>query len=97
MKCQQKNIGYNTSGAFFPNKILFSPVCLSLVTITKPHLNHTYYRCTWAPVCAADREGILKQFFVEYICILLTMTSAVLKNCTSRCSRGRRGGDYSYI
>lgn len=73
-ECQQKNTGLYTSGAFFPNKILFPSVCFSLVTTIKPHLNHTYYRWTWTPVCAADKEGIIKQLFVEQMSILCSLS-----------------------
>lgn len=67
MKCQQKNMGYNTLAAFFPDsRILFSPPSLSLVTATKPYLNHTRYRCIRTPIRAADRAGLTKQLLVQH-------------------------------
>lgn len=68
MKCQQKNTGYNTSAAFFPNrKIHFSPPSLPLVTATKPYFNHTPYRCIRTPIRAADRAGLTKQLSAQHI------------------------------
>lgn len=73
-KCQQKDMGYNTSVAFFPNRrIIFSPVCISLVTTAKLCLNHTYYRCIRALACVAEREGFTKQLFVQHMSVFCSL------------------------
>lgn len=97
-KFQQKNTGYNTSAAFFPNgRILLSPICLNLVTTTKHCLNHSNYRCIRTLVCAADRELLTKQLFIWHtsmvhsLWLLLPWVIAL-----HLCSHGRRGGDHSH-
>lgn len=94
-KCQQKNIGYNTSDAFFPNKIISPPVCFSLVTTTKPHLNH-HITGVHGPVCAANREGIIKQLFVEHMSMFQSLW-LLLSRVIALLSAGRRGGGYSHV